>query len=99
MGRHSTTECTYQPTCYLQQEIMVVVWRRRCILLAFTPITNTPALHLQRTEIFCESKQTQTRATTQKGTKSQRETENASNCTNHMYKNMKRGKMQISPLC
>ena len=75
-----------QKKCYLQQEIMVVVWRRRCILLVFTPITNTAALHLQCTETFCESEQIQTRATTQKGSKSQRETENESNGTNRMYK-------------
>ena len=92
--------CAHAPrtrtnNCYIQQEKMVVVSRRRCILLVFTPITNTPALHLQCTDIFCESEQTQTRATNQKGSKSQRETENESNGTNRMYKTKTNKRLDI----
>ena len=75
--------------------MMVVVRRRRCILLVFTPITNSPALHLQCTEIFCESEQTQTRATDQKGNKSPRETEKESNGTNRMYQTKTNERLDI----
>ena len=68
------------------------------IFLFLRPTSKSPALHLQCTEIFCESKQTQTKATTQKGSKSERGTENESNYTNRMYKNIKPSKMKISPL-